>query len=186
MKMKITIAAAAVFCALLPGCNKPDTGGQPPQAGVKPDAAQQPYYYGLIEEYRAILAEDPDNLAGIIALANAYFDSGQWKEAIAFYERALRINPHDPDIRTDLGTSYRNIGMPDRALTEYHTALQYDPVHLNARYNMGIVYAYDKKDYGRAVQVWEELLRLSPSYSRADSMRLHIKSFKKMAGKGER
>jgi len=140
---------------------------------------QSPYYSGLIEEYRRILAEDPYNLAAITALGNAYFDYGQWKEAIQIYERALLINPGDADVRTDLGTAYRNIGMTDRALAEYRTALKYDPGHLNARYNTGVVYATNKKNYKEATRIWEDLLKIAPNYPQAEQMKSMIMTFNK-------
>jgi tetratricopeptide (TPR) repeat protein len=147
---------------------------------------QPPYYSGLIEEYRKILAEDPNNLAAITALGNAYFDNGQWKEAITIYERALLINPGDADVRTDLGTAYRNTGMTDRALAEYRTALEHDPGHLNARYNTGVVYASNKNNYKEAIRIWEDLLKIAPNYPQAEQMRSMIMTFNKTPKKDVR
>jgi tetratricopeptide (TPR) repeat protein len=147
---------------------------------------QPPYYSGLIEEYRAILAEDPNNLAAITALGNAYFDNGQWAEAITMYDRALLINPIDADVRTDLGTAYRNTGMTDRALAEYRTALGHDPGHLNARYNTGVVYASNIKNYREAIRIWEDLLKIAPNYPQAEQMKSMIMTFKKALKKDVR
>lgn len=183
----LTVVVAACFL-LLPGCRNADGKKTPtvPAAiehASKPETIQNPYYYGLIEEYRTILAGEPNNLAAIIALGNVYSDSGAWREAIRLYERALKLDPRNADVHTDLGTAYRNIGMPDRALAEYRLALDSEPGHLNARYNMGIVYAYDIKDYAVAIHVWEELLRLAPSYPQADYMRTCIVTFRKTLNK---
>lgn len=146
---------------------------------------RQPYYYGLIEEYRGVLAEDPHNRAALVALANAYYDSGNWRQAIHYYERALAQDPHDPDILTDLGTSYRNSGNSDRAFQYYRKALHQNPDHLNARYNLGIVYAYDRKNYAGAIREWEHLLRIAPTFPHAAQMRESIEMFRrKMAGRG--
>ncbi len=148
-------------------------------------ASKQPYYFGLIEEYRGVLVQDPNNRAAIIALANAFYDSGNWPQAIAYYERALRLDPHDADILTDLGTSYRNSGKSELALTCYRKALHQNPDHLNARYNMGIIYAYDKKDYAGAIREWEYLLRIAPAFSHAGMIRDTIAKFgKKLAAGG--
>ncbi len=146
------------------------------------DTPRQPYYYGLIEEYRSVLAEDPGNRAAIIALANAYYDSGNWRTAIFYYERALELDPHDPDILTDLGTCYRNSGNPERAFQFYQKALHQNPDHLNARYNLGIVYAHDRKDLAGAVREWEYLLRIAPMFPHAAKMREMIALYKKKIG----
>ncbi len=187
--MKSVLVAASVFLALFTGCRNTDAKkpvAVPTAAAHAPQSeALTPYYYGLIEEYRTILAEDPNNLAAVIALGNAYFDSGQWQEAIYRYERALAINPRSADVRTDMGTAYRNMGRPDRALAEYRRALALEPGHVDARYNLGAVYAYDVKDYRRAITVWEQLLRQAPNYPDADAMRTAIAGFKKALKKDD-
>lgn len=186
--MKNILITALLGLLLLSGCKKAEEKGPFPAPAAaedpkKIDASQTPNYAGLIEEYRTLLVEDPDNLAGIIALGNAYFYSGQWKKSITMYEHALLIDPGNADVRTDMGTAYRNVGMPDRALAEYRIALENEPSHLNARYKMGIIYA-QKKDYRSAIRVWEELLRLSPNYPQADDVRAGIAAFKKERKKG--
>ena len=187
--MKSVLVAASVFLALFTGCRNTDVKKPVavPTAAVHAPKSEvlTPYYYGLIEEYRTILAEDPNNLAAILALGNAYFDSGQWHEAIHMYERALAINPRSADVRTDMGTAYRNMGRPDRALAEYRRALELEPGHVNARYNIGVVYAYDVKDYKQAINVWGQLLRLAPNHPDADTMRTAIAKFKKALKKDD-
>ena len=184
--MKRTIVLAAVCFLLLAACRSKDqekVTAHPIPAAVQHatrlESAQKPYYYGLIEEYRTILEEDPRNLAAIIGLGNAYSESAAWREAIQQYERALEIDPRNADVRSDMGTAYRNIGMPDRALAEYRQALVQEPGHLNARYHMGIVYAFDRKNYSVAIHVWDELLRIAPTHPQADYMRTCIATFRK-------
>ena len=191
MYIKNILIAALACTPLLSGCNDAEqTKGQaaslPRPGELKSDEHQAPYYHGLIEEYKIILAEDPDNLAAIIAIGNAYYDGGQWKKAITYYEQALRSDPRNADVRTDMGTSYRNMGMPDRAMAEYRAALKHEPGHVNARYNVGIVYAYDKKDYLAAIRAWEEVLHISPNHPQSNHMRTCIVSFRKMIKKGSR
>jgi tetratricopeptide (TPR) repeat protein len=147
---------------------------------------QSPYYYGLIEEYRSILAEDPQNLAAIIALANAYYDAGQWKDAIRFYEQALEMNPANADLITDMGTCYRNLGMPDQAIRTYERALAFEPSHQNALFNLGVVYGYDKKDYRKAIALWERLLDLAPKHPHASEIRASLAGFRALVKKGNR
>jgi len=174
---------------LLPACGKTEQKKPAPLTTVtdhhgRPAESQSPYYYGLIEEYRTTLADDPNNLSALVALGNAYFDSHQWKKAIAVYEHALRVDPHHSDVRTDMGTALRNLGMTDRALAEYRLALEHDPSHLNARYNMGIILAYDKKDVRSAIRLWEEVLNIAPNHPQAEEMRAAIAAFHTAHTKG--
>jgi len=185
--MKTLIVAASVFLVFAAGCRDADTNqAAVPTAAVhaSKSGALEPYYHGLIEEYRTILAEDPNNLAAIMALANAYFDSGQWREAARMYERALELNPRNADVLTDLGTSYRYLGRPDRAREAYRRALGFEPGHVNARYNLGVVYAFDFKDYARAIYYWEDLLRIAPNYPGAAALRSRIAALQKGLQKG--
>lgn len=188
--MKSLSLVAAACLLLLCGCRKAEQKKLAPVPAVLPAAVehasrqgQTPYYYGLIEEYQSILEEDPNNLAAIIGLGNAYFESGSWREAIKLYERALKIDARNPDVHADMGTAYRNIGMPDRALAEYREALKNDAGHSNARYNMGIVYAFDFHNYPVAIHVWEELLRLAPNHPQSQYIRTSIITFRKNLGK---
>ena len=183
MMMQNLLAVAVLLLALPAGCGKPQDKKPSPAPrtveGVKkPGEARTPYYPGLIEEYRTILAEDPHNFVALIGSGNAYYDSGEWKKATSMYEQALAIDPRNADVRADMGTAYLNLGMPDRAIAEYRLALQHEPGHLNARYNLGIVYANNKKDYAAAIRVWEEILKIAPNYPRADHLRAMIEALK--------
>ncbi len=188
--MKTLLVAASCLLVFAAGCR--DAGSTKP-AAVPPAAVHapksenlDPYYYGLIEEYRTILAEDPKNLAAVIALGNAYFDSAQWREAVRMYERAVELDPRNADVITDMGTAYRNLGKPDRARNEYRRALAFEPGHINARYNLGVLYANDFKDYERAIYYWEDLLRIAPNYPQADALRARIAKLQKAMQKGNR
>ena len=179
----------AFCCLVLAGCRNVEekkTSGIPPaiEHVSKVEKSQTPYYYGLIEEYQTTLQEDPNNLAALIGLANAYADSGAWGEAITQYERALKLDPQNADIHTDMGTAYRNIGYPDRALAEYRAALTYEPGHLNARYCLGLLYGFNLHNYAAAIKVWEDLLRIAPSHPQAAFMKTNIATFREALKKG--
>jgi tetratricopeptide (TPR) repeat protein len=181
--MKNVIILMILVLPLLPGCRraeekKPFSIPAAIEHSQKLDSVQGPDYNGLIEEYRSILAEDPDNFAALVGMGNAYFDSSQWKKAITMYEHALMLFPRNADVRTDMGTAYRNLGLADRALAEYRIALEHEPGHLNARYNIGIVLAHDKKNYQAAIHIWEELLQLAPNSPYADHIRANIAALK--------
>jgi tetratricopeptide (TPR) repeat protein len=185
--IKKSMLTGMLFFLLLSGCAKTEEK----KAVAIPAAVEHaqkgdrsgPDYEGLIEEFRSALAEDPNNLATIIGLGNAYFDSGQWKQAAMMYGHALLLDPKNADVRTDRGTAYRNSGMPDRALAEYRIALQNEPGHVGARYNMGIVLAHDKKDYRAAIRIWNELLKIAPNFSHASDVRSGLAALEKQLEK---
>lgn len=177
------INSIIVALVCLAGCDKTDaqkTTQNPVAANTaeKPGEARTPNYHGLIQEYQAVLSADPHNLAAIIALGNAYFESGEWKQANMMYAYALLIDPKNADVRTDMGTAYRHRGMTAQALAEYKTALEHDPEHLDARYNMGLLYA-NGKERQAAIRVWEELLERAPNYPHAAKIKSDISAFEK-------
>lgn len=83
---------------------------------------------------------NPNNAAGIIALGNALFDSGDFPKAAETYAKALALTPANPDVRVDMGTALFYQGKAKDAINEYHRALHDAPEHLNAHMNLGIVY----------------------------------------------
>jgi len=103
----------------------------------------------------------------------------QWEKVITMYEHTLLIDPQNADVRTDIGTAYRNIGMSARAHAEYRKVLECESGHVSARCNVGVVYAFDEKDYQSVISVWEELRRLSLNQPQGDIMRANIVIFKK-------
>jgi tetratricopeptide (TPR) repeat protein len=191
ISIKNLLLAAALLLSLPVGCGKtqdkrPSPAPHAPEQAGKAEEARTPYYRGLIEEYQTTLAEDPHNFVALIGSGNAYYDSGDWMNAIKMYEQALAIDPRNADVRTDMGTAYRNLGMPERALAEYRRALQQEPSHLNARYNLGVVYANDKKNYSAAIRVWEEILKIAPNYPQAGRVRAMIDALKARKAKEAR
>jgi tetratricopeptide (TPR) repeat protein/DNA-binding winged helix-turn-helix (wHTH) protein len=57
-------------------------------------------------------------------LANAYFELGRLDEAVAEYERILRLNPNYPLVHYHLARIYERKGQPDRARASYESFLQ--------------------------------------------------------------
>jgi tetratricopeptide (TPR) repeat protein len=179
------LAGVMLFLLVAGGCRKDDRKVSGPGRVPAPPAQnasgndQEPYYHGLIEEYRRILEEDPHNLASIIALGNALYDAGQWREAIRYYEQALQLDPHIADVVADMGTCYRNLGMSDKAIKLYERALAIEPAHQGALYNIGIVYGFDRKEYARAIQYWQQLLHVAPKHHKAEFIHATMAQFRK-------
>jgi tetratricopeptide (TPR) repeat protein len=187
MPKMVILACVLLALTTMGGCRKQEKQAAAPghlaSERVIEEKSKTPNFNGLIDEYESILAGDPNNFAATIALGNAYFDAGQWKQAIQHYERALLLDPSNTDVIadviTDMGTCYRNLGMPGRAIAEYERALKIEPTHQNALFNLGIVYGYDRKDYATAIRYWERLLHISPKHPRADYLQANIAQFKK-------
>jgi cytochrome c-type biogenesis protein CcmH/NrfG len=127
-----------------------------------------------------ILKEDPGNLKALIALGNLYFDSDEPQKAIDMYGRALKIDPANADVRTDMATMYRNLKDYDKAVKELREAASHKPKHANSRFNLGVVLLHDKKDYKGAITAWEEFLKVEPAGERADTIRQRLGQLRSM------
>ena len=132
-----------------------------------------------IQTLKEIVKKDPQNLPAWVEMGNLYFDSSQPKEAIEAYSQYLAIKPDNPDIRTDMGIMYRQLGEFDKAIEEFKKAAQSDPKHAHSRYNIGIVLLHDKQDIKGAIRAWEEYLKVDPNSERAQRIRDQINKIKK-------
>ena len=107
-------------------------------------------------------ASDPTAVAPKVSLGNLYFDAERYQDAAQWYEAALRINPLDADVSTDLGVSYYYLNQPDRALAQFDRSLQIDAKHTKTLLNVGIVRAFGKQDLPGAAKAWEQVLAIAP------------------------
>jgi len=106
----------------------------------------------------------------LVRLGNQAFDEAErrrdpllFTRAIAAYEQALKLRPGDPNVQTDLGIAYRNIGQPDRAIEHFQAAQASDPKHLQSQINLAVVYLEDKGEAQKAAEAAERCLSLNPS-----------------------
>ncbi len=62
-------------------------------------------------EFEFVVAEAPENLAAVRGLAEIYHRDGQSVEALAYYQRALALARHDPEIEEIVQQLSRQIGV---------------------------------------------------------------------------
>jgi cytochrome c-type biogenesis protein CcmH/NrfG len=110
------------------------------------------------------LKTEPNNADLLASIGNAYYDAQQFRDAVAYYGRALKIQPGNTSVRTDMGTAYWYLGDPDRAIAEFKAVLKTEPTKANALFNLGIVQWQGKMDVKAAVATWQKLLDSNPNY----------------------
>jgi cytochrome c-type biogenesis protein CcmH/NrfG len=126
----------------------------------------------------SITQREPKNAKAWIDLGNLYFDSHQPQKSVDAYSRALLLHPDDPDVLTDQGVMYRELGQFDSALANFEKASRLAPNHLQSLYNLGVVYGFDKKDVARAEEVWGRLIRMAPQSEQAVQARQSLDHLK--------
>ncbi len=125
-----------------------------------------------------IARSDPANATPRTQLANLYFDSEKYDQAIKWYESALELDPTNPDVSTDLGVSYYYSNQPDRALTQFKHSLEIDPKHTKTMLNQGIVLAFGKQDLEGATKAWQQVVELAPNTPEGQAARRALDSMK--------
>ncbi|MBE3098599.1 MAG: tetratricopeptide repeat protein [Planctomycetes bacterium] len=127
-------------------------------AGQAPKLLDQ----AAVQALRNTIDRDARNATARMQLANLYFDSERYDEAIKWYEDSLAIDPKNADCSTDLGVSYYYLNQPDRALKQFDHSLSVDPRHTKTMFNMGIVRAFGKQDLQGAAAIWKKLIEMAP------------------------
>jgi cytochrome c-type biogenesis protein CcmH/NrfG len=157
-------------------------GGTGAMGGTQPTPEQMKHMAEKqAEPLLAQLKADPNNAALLAQVGNVYYDTQSFKDAIDYYQRALKVKPDDPNVRTDLGTAYYYLGEPDKAIEEFNSALKYDPKHAQTYFNIGMVKWQGKADANGAVAAWEQLLKIAPDYPEKDKVQNYIAQAKKHA-----
>jgi cytochrome c-type biogenesis protein CcmH/NrfG len=121
------------------------------------------------------LKSNPNDSAVLVQVGAIYHTSHRFKEAAAFYNRALDSDPKNVAIRTKLASSlYRN-GDSDGAIKQLNQALTYGPSNANALFDLGMIKLQGRGDSKGAIAAWQRLLKNNPQLSsdrRATVMKL--------------
>jgi cytochrome c-type biogenesis protein CcmH/NrfG len=131
-----------------------------------------------ISQLQEILSAEPDNRNAWVQLGHKYFDAEQPMEAIDAYDKALGFDGMDPDVLTDQGIMFRQVGWYDRAIANFEKANSLNSNHQQSLYNLGIVYRYDLQDFAKAITVWSRYVELNPSGQGVDQIRAELEFMK--------
>jgi len=169
--LKTNVAVFGLIAALLVGfaagwlVRDARQSGDGDRAAAGPDSAAMAEQ---IDGLKAKVAADPRDAGSWARLGHMYFDSGQPGPAVQAYAKYLELSPGDPDVLTDMGVMYRELGQTDRALECFDAAIKANPRHEIARFNKGIVLFSDKGDQAGALAAFDDLLRINPNAKAPD------------------
>ncbi|GAC1402095.1 MAG: hypothetical protein NVSMB64_01300 [Candidatus Velthaea sp.] len=153
--------AAGAEGSTLPG--NPVGGGGPPAPVMQALAA-----------LKDRVAKYPRDSAALVELGNLYFDAAKFDRAVPYYQRALALDPTNPDVRNDQAAALHSSGHDLEALREIDKVLAQRPNFPQALFNKGIVL----RSMGRrsdAVGAYQQYLKAAPKDRHADDARAAIK-----------
>ena len=70
----------------------------------------------------------------------AYFDLGNYTQAIADFNRAIEIDPRFGEAYNNRGTAYGSLGNYTQAIADFNRAIEINPRYGKAYYNRGFAY----------------------------------------------
>jgi cytochrome c-type biogenesis protein CcmH/NrfG len=138
-----------------------------PAPGQTQAPAPPPLDVKLASDLERQAKERPNDAAVRIELANLYYDAERFELATPWYEAALKLNPRDVNVSTDLAICYYYTADPDRALQQLDHSLAVDPKHAKTLLNQGVIRAFGKQDLKGAQESWERVIAVAPNSDEA-------------------
>ncbi|MFH0772325.1 MAG: trypsin-like peptidase domain-containing protein [Candidatus Omnitrophota bacterium] len=89
-------------------------------------------------------------------LGELYYQSKQFKEEKAVYEKLVNIRYMDAEAHYEYALALENNGEEVEAIREYKTALKFDPIHQDCLFNLGFLYILND-NYGEAEKIVNQL-----------------------------
>ncbi len=105
---------------------------------------------------------DAPEFSALYNKANTYFREGNYKDAILYYQKALRITPSFSNAHNNMGIAYIQLGQNEEALQHFTEAVKIDPGFFDAYPNIGILlnqqgrYLEAKNAMERAILIKED------------------------------
>ena len=147
-------------------------------AAMPADQAPPPLDERQVQVLRTAAEKDPSDVGSRVQLGNVYFDAERYTDAATWYEAALKLNPDDPNVSTDLGVAFYYLNQPDRALEQFDHSLKVDPKHAKTMLNQGIVRAFGRQDLKGAAESWQRLIEVAPNSPEAESAKRALDGLK--------
>lgn len=92
-----------------------------------------------INDLEKRVAANPNDMQSLVTLANVCQDGRFFDKAVVWYRKYLEKNPRDANARVDMGICYFETSNLEEARKEMEMALKYEPKHVAAHFNLGIV-----------------------------------------------
>jgi tetratricopeptide (TPR) repeat protein len=118
--------------------------------------------------WRDVVAKSPQKVRPHNNLGNALKHQGNYQEAIAHFNKALKINPGYAKAHNNLGTVLAAQGKTDEAIKHFGMALYINPGYAAAHSNVGAALA-GRDELEKAIVHFREALRLKPNYAKVHS-----------------
>jgi len=97
------------------------------------------------EDFRKVIALDPNSGAAHVNLGVAYMRDKRWDEALAELRKAKTLSPDESGIQLNIGLTYYRKNDFSSAIGPFTEVLQRKPDSIQARYLLGLCYFFGNK-----------------------------------------
>lgn len=148
-------------------------------------------YEAAAEFYAAALEQNPDNTAALVGTADLHKAAERFDEAVPLYERALALEPDDPEHLLDYGEYFLERAMTsesaeDRrpfiveARRQFARSFKLDPDNPETLDQNGLTYLFDGEDVAKGLQSLEAAHDMLPSN---EEIQIHLAQAYLVAGR---
>jgi len=141
-------------------------GHQPqptPQPRPQPQTQPQPQLHPRPQKQPPVELQAPGDY---LAAATELYIKGRFKEAIPFFDAAIKADPKNPDPYYSLGNCYLITGDTDKMVQYYEAAVGVAPESTTAHYYLGVAYTQvEKSDLAR--KAFQKTVELDPQHTHA-------------------
>ena len=123
------------------------------------------YRYGQIaEDFKRVIAIEPDNSDAHYYLGMTYVDLDQRQEAKEILLKTLQFKKKYKGVYLELGLIAEWEGNHDNAIAHFEKELEVDPESVRAYQRLGDLYSSYSTDFGRAKETLKKALELQPNH----------------------
>lgn len=138
-----------------------ETGALPPGHPAMP-AGPTPEQQKMISEMQAEVQANPNDVMKKLRLANLYYDTEQFPEALPLYQDYLKEHPQDDSARSDMAVALFATRDMDKAITELKGINRRSPKFQPATLNLFMVYV-GKRDRDSAEYWLRQTIDIDPN-----------------------
>ena len=116
----------------------------------------------IFDDLKQQLINNPVDIGAAVMLGNYYYDHDNVAQSIVYYQYALKLNPNQPGVQTDLGTMFWKNGDLGIAERQFRDVIARYPDFGNAYLNLGLLLLRGMQQVAEARAVWSKLVECCP------------------------
>jgi len=132
------------------------------QGNGTPDMAAMEQVHNTLENLKARVEENPNDLVALDSLAMMYSIAGSFGKAKEYYERYLAIQPDNKDVKVSLALAHYQLQEQDKAIEIIEGILDEEPTYALGLHYLAEIYA-SMHEHDKAIEKWNTIIAHYPN-----------------------